>query len=443
MTAPYDTWNNVCKAAWNASSQSYSYDLNLIVRQALAKNPSASQTSRKVISGEALANYGKYRSNNETRKNFTLQSEHSISTDRKEFVYKSEMSLDTVSVHVLSERTQDVVVLGFRGTDPADPMRLLDYIPEDYDSKLKSNYEKALERPFTWDRWNSLKFQDYSRSTCTEVVEDKSDKRGSILSKTTELYANVGGVATNYLSDFSGSAVSSAITQKRRESDKQWDYLHGGADRAAPYSDFVSDLLIAKGKVVESSDKNIRSIDEKHMEAARHAEKVVKYFLGLGKKTIFIFSGHSLGGSLALISHIRCKTAFEESNIWYVGFNAGQLKNFDSFFQKVITSKELFDHYLKQTIHFTNQYDIVSQGYKKVGLFGYTPLAGLGSYIPVVEYFVSDAAKHYIASTHSGVHGIWTFAECGRAVNKAYRYKFEGSKVVEIAGIPPEFSFVR
>lgn len=381
MSTPYETWNDICKTAWNSCVQAYMYDTQIIARH------------------NALNEYLKYRSTELLRHNFTVGDE---------FVYESELSTDTLCVFTCMKGKDLVVSIGYRGTDPVDPMRFLNFIPEDYDKKLAQNFREATHLRFK--DWN-----DTTKNPYTNYDEAQSCKssitlspREKVLEQTTKEYASLNATAL-----FS-SAKSIQSFQRKEKHDLHWMYLQGG-NRAAPLSDFIADVNIGSTRL---GSRNLAVIDEKHKAAILHTEKVVAAMTSRQSESLLvILGGHSLGGSLALGSFLHCKATYtRDIRFRFVGFNAATLVNFDEVIESMPQHIFRVGHTLqiRDAIHFRNEGDFVSVG------AGY----GLGKWIPTITYESSDVKKTWISyikesDTAANIHGIWSFYTCRRGTKQS------------------------
>jgi hypothetical protein len=381
MTTPYETWNQICKTAWNSCVQAYMYDTQIIARH------------------NALENYLKYRSTDLLRHNFTVEDE---------FVYESELSTDTVCVFTCMKGKDLAVCIGYRGTDPVDPMRFLNFIPKDYDKNLAKNFTEMTNLKFK--DWNDIVKNPYTNyeeaKKCQSGVSLSARER--VLEKTTAEYASLN--ATALFTDKRG--IESF--QRKEKNDLQWMYLQGGT-RAAPLSDFIADVNIGSARL---GPRNLAVIDEKHKAAILHTEKIVATIKERQSESLLvILAGHSLGGSLALGSFLHCKATYgKDIRFRYVGFNAATLVNFDEVIDSMPKHIFRMGHTLqiRDAVHFRNEGDLVSVG---AG-------AGLGKWIPTITYESNDAKKSWISyikesDTALNIHGIWSFFTCRRAVKKS------------------------
>jgi hypothetical protein len=119
---------------------------------------------------------------------------------------------------------------------------------------------------------------------------------------------------------------------------KAYDFT-GGRSHAAPNSDCKADNVIVKTSLSPNYD-NIRN-DHKHTETARWSRQVINFLkLRINIRRI-VFTGHSLGGSLALNAYLLC----EEENKYFKGFNAASLKNFNGARRSMQINTENMRHY--------------------------------------------------------------------------------------------------
>jgi hypothetical protein len=359
----------------------------------------------------ALENYLKYRSTDLLRHNFTVE---------QEFVYESELSTDTVCVFTCTKGNDLVVSIGYRGTDPVDPMRFLNFIPKDYDKKLAKQFHELTNLKFKdWNDTTKNPFTNYEEARKCQSIS--LSPREQALEKTTKEYASLD--ASAILTTKKG--IESF--QHKEKNDLQWMYLQGG-NRAAPLSDFIADVNIGSFRL---GPRNLAVIDEKHKAAILHTEKIITAIKERKSDSLLIIlGGHSLGGSLALGSFLHCKASYKKDiRFRYVGFNAATLVNFDEVIESMPRHIFRVGHTLKilDAVHFRNEGDLVSVG---AG-------AGLGKWIPTITYESNDAKKSWLSyikesETAANIHGIWSFYTCRRGIKKAQTpsYDIEKNKYV-------------
>lgn len=109
--------------------------------------------------------------------------------------------------------------------------------------------------------------------------------------------------------------------------------LEAGGGLASQDSDCASDILIARA-AAGGQYETFRNDDLKHKYSRMHALDVYRFFRGKP----WILCGHSLGGSLAMNAFIGLTENEEvvtKEEIYYVGFNAAILANFNVPLQRL------------------------------------------------------------------------------------------------------------
>lgn len=121
---------------------------------------------------------------------------------------------------------------------------------------------------------------------------------------------------------------------------------------SAAESDCNADIYISR--------KN--PVDDKHKFTRIHALSIIK---SLGASKPVILCGHSLGGSLAMNAFIATQEnkepIFDElrKKVFYVGFNAALLSNWDNSLERLIQDNVQWQY---QAIHHRITRDLVSVG---------------------------------------------------------------------------------
>lgn len=393
----YDGWNEVCQSAWNSARQTYWYDLDIVRKSGITNS------------------YNKFRSSERIRGDFDL--------DGRMFRYDSSLSSDTFTVHAAKLPHMTAVILGFRGTDTMDPMRYLNYIPDSYEARLAENFQKATG--FNYSDWNSKKnpFTEEMierAEDCSISVQANAKARETILAETNLSFASANMMPLMTLSSIKDSS-------QKKNGDKYWQRLAGG--RGAPYSDFVADSNIAS---VLIGSRNLGAIDPKHESAQKFADYILPKFTG---NIEFVFTGHSLGASLAFASFLYAKTKYK-NKMWFVGFNAATLANFEDVIEEMKSSSpssfstdENGNMRLDNAIHYRNEGDLISVG------SGTSAGGGFGNWVPTVTYAVPSAARGYLwwfkeADTAANIHGHWTFYKCPRTIKSVSSPYFNPKKKV-------------
>lgn len=261
------------------------------------------------------------------------------------------------------------LVIGFRGTDMADPERFLGFVPIDYVERLSS----VLKRHKT-----SLELLDYNtQCQCEEPINCKPDLSAEdILKQTTASYCAFGP----------GQQIFGFNHKLKKGESMAFKYdfkdIKGGENRCLLNSDCFSDQNIYNGTVSYINEfKN----DPKHNEVSMWTVAQIPKF----SFSNIIFAGHSLGGSLAFFTYLKAIKAYSLENVYFCGFNAASMRNFDTFDVPTDLSR-CEAHRIRK--------DIVSRFY--------------GKKVPTVVYQrpdmtnAEDILYHY---SGSNIHGIHTF----------------------------------
>jgi hypothetical protein len=242
---------------------------------------------------------------------------------------------------------------------------------------------------------------------CSISYTKSATSREAILADTTAEFAQLESIPLL-------SAWQIETLKKQRRGDGQWEQLKGG--RGAPYSDFIADAHI--GSVFLGS-RNLAEMDAKHKAAVDHATKYADKLIEHYPKVEFVFTGHSLGGSLAFAAFLQAKVKYPQVKSWYVGFNAATLSNYEDVISELRTNTpHVFSVTgdivrLDHAIHYRNEGDLISVG-SGAGAGG-----GLGNWVNTISYSVPTSARGYLwlfkeADTAANIHGHWTFYRCER-----------------------------
>ena len=333
--------------------------------------------------------------------------------------YHSSDSADSISVYT----TEDTLVLGFRGTDPGDPVRFMNWIPSASAAKSKGlpGFDEQCKKVFLSmlpakkktrevldevDRfyWGSEEFNQLIYRLGGALVE--REKFGTPqcpdpCSNTCNPTMTKETIQNKVCGMYCSFPLSSPNLQKVKGvywNIYQYDTsLEGGENRAQENSDCNSDRQIVLATSTPERMSVLRR-DPKHKATAKWAIDVIDKLL-VGKRKNVIFAGHSLGGSLAFhayVSALEYKNSDEE--YFYVGFNAASLGNYDS----VRRSLDRYDKTwrFKCAAHRIDT-DAVSLDYGKL--------------IPTVTYGSKFGALP--VSIDFWVHGIYVFQTCPLEIN--------------------------
>ena len=353
---PFQSWKSlVSRFAYYASNESYKYDA-----QDVSTSP--------------------FRSSRDTRESFRVNfAGRSFRAD-----YVPEWSLDTVAAYVHGK----TLILAFRGTDPVDPARYLNYMPTDYEERVDDSLQKLAPRiqgdTFA-KRWAKVPFVP-ADSFCSCNEKRCGDTYDTVISRETIL----GKVNMSYCGLPSVTAIDTA--RPKDVTKDRWDVLLGGASNASMYSDCKSDNYITysrlTGFVFAKTSKNVAS-DEKHKYTNQWTQSVVAQFQKR-KGLNIILTGHSLGGSLAFHAYIRLLKTVDPGLVYYVGFDAAVLSNFND------AVKYLPNGWTQNAIHYRMYGDGVS------ALFGY---------VPTLTYSRGNKSP-LRASFDNLIHGLFVFQKC-------------------------------
>lgn len=333
--------------------------------------------------------------------------------------YRSDLSTDSVAVWTFKSRTKDsddVLVLGFRGTDNVDPARFMNWIPEGYKQaladKMRTKYVgiKGLDNAIA--KIGTGKFKALARAMGLKDTEAETCGNFCDSSCAADSIEGLLGSVTNDFCTF--QKLRDPPSTRKPDNSPYWDIyrydvdpedvarirswpaemaLQGGVNAGHNNCDCVADRYITNGSIdayVPSRfafGDDIRN-DAKHKATAQWAHKIIAK---MPSYSSIVFAGHSLGGSLAFNAYsIALWLLGRSRTCYYVGFNPGTLRNFDN----VAKHLKAYDPYweYRAVVH-RNSGDVVSM----VG----------SSYVPIVTHTDSRLPKR-IPSAARYVHGITT-----------------------------------
>jgi len=428
LFSAFSSWNEIAQLGLRAAQKSYAYDLD-VMRE---------DKKRKAYTGEFLEGVKLYRSTDEDRSSFILEADEYESIQVKktkqrkkvgrEFSYISAASSDQMAVF----RHETTMLLGFRGTDTRDPIRFLGFLPSDFEDTVQNLFNSrkpyleselnTFASRFTYNKLQQqggLKYSNLKRYLpafcgCEQLCE--TSERVNLRPDMHKAF-----YIENAIKKYGelGLSVLNPVLPTANMSGREVVF-EGGAYKAATWSDFVSDLRLSRaGGLLKSKffSRTDETDDPKHEDARKEAVLAFTTFLELMKlKGVYnptvVVSGHSLGGSLAFYAyfHIKkyCASIKSKATIYFVGFNAAQLKNFDSL-GSYLTS-HIDPNWKKEAIHYRNQNDIVSAGTGDAD----------GYQIPSVSYALEGRkADLFLAqSSDSLTHGLEGFKFCKTYISR-------------------------
>jgi len=307
-----------------ASAQAYAYDFSL-------------------FKPEAQADAMRYASRKSTRKSIN------------DLDYISNLSRDSVAVF-LSKGPNKKLVFAFRGTDLCDPLRFLNYIPNDYEETIQEIVfdETGYEGLFGSAEFNARFNEDDKRFFLREATA-RYCQMDSLYGLSTEEHNSK---FFNVSSDYYG--------------------LEGGYN-AAPNSDCKADNVIFKASTGVYGENVAR--DSKHIETYQWTRDVIKYVSVRFNIQTIVFTGHSLGGSLALHAYLKC----DDERKMFKAFNAASLKNFDGLHRALNKSAIHYRIYRDTTSYLT------------------------GRYVPTVSYVIENADVEFTSLSNEDFHGLEMF----------------------------------
>lgn len=381
---PYNTWPETSKVAYEVAFQMYFYDKNL---------------------ADYLTSIDPYTEHYRTTKRFREQfAVRSITYHYKSLLY------DTVGIW----ESDDSLIIGFRGTS-TDPLRLLNYIPVDYHQRLLANLKsKGLK----FSEFINLPYMKERDKSCDKLQFKKGKlDRNSIIAEVTGTYCTIGlttpissptraNKKAEYTRDIDRikSKVFEGLTGLKAGGQNE---LNGGYSHASSFSDCKADANIAF-----ASSTNTLNQDPKHLFAAEFAKKIIDEYKN--KKKI-IFTGHSLGGSLAFYAFKQCLLDYQEKNTghperkngyYFVGFNAATLKNID---MARVSQYDTLQTWKDRAIHYRNNTDIVSYLYGETDYYnplGFQIFSPKNDFCPTIIYDDNDKGLH------ARRHDLRTFKLC-------------------------------
>jgi hypothetical protein len=207
------------------------------------------------------------------------------------------------------EDTQSLVI-GFRGTDIADPERYLGFIPENFKERLDQTMEEM--NPFD----DKLTYN--TTCNCTQPIRCKPEESyEDVLVKTNQSFCTFGFFHTGFDYNLYG---------RERQT---FDYaLEGGKYRCLPNSDCNADQNILNGALKGGIENDPKHVEVSNWALSRLMDQRLKPMRECQR---IIFAGHSLGGSLAFFTYLMAQNRFPSEKLFFAGFNSGSLDNFNKF----------------------------------------------------------------------------------------------------------------
>jgi hypothetical protein len=274
-----------------------------------------------------------------------------------ELDYVSKLSRDSVAVF-LSKGPNKKVVFAFRGTDLCDPLRFLNYIPNDYEETLQ---EIVVENSGFLGLFGSDEFNR----------RFNEDQKRAFLYQATSRYCQMDALYGLSTEEHNAKYFNVAL---------QGGSLSGGYFYAAPNSDCKADNVIFQASTGVYGENVAR--DYKHIETSKWAQRVIDAVKVRFNIESIIFTGHSLGGSLALHAYLRCD---DERKI-FKGFNAASLKNLDGLHRALNPSTAVHYRIYRDTTSYLT-----------------------GRYVPTIAYVIEDAANEFTTLSNEDFHGLQIF----------------------------------
>lgn len=427
MVTPYEQLRDWEKVAYLAARDSYNYDDDIPV---FAVKPSSKfkqilrNEDYEACTREEVNRLKRLRSRRGLRGNIPLG--FSFRKKSTTLQYSSVQSYDSLAVYYLGSPADLTMVLAFRGTDPCDPVRFMNYIPDTFEAECMALLRRdlrgvAVPENLRWGTLSMVRFMEsnnmtwseseqYGTRTCPDpCVGCKLMSKEDIQLRVCQKFCNF----TNPLS---------AYPSKRRPDQnlRLWnvyqypafvkDDLLGGENRAQQNSDCYADRFIV-GSSTDLTRRTNVSADIKHQDTAYAALYAVK----TAKPRRVIFTGHSLGGSLAFNTY---KIALELYSsvatrpvLYFAGFNPASLRNFDT------SRLERYDDRWQERakIHRISG-DVVSF------LSGKREADGG---IPVTSWVTGERPLESLESQSSDtkIHGIFTFQTCPAITTDDYNVR--------------------
>lgn len=272
--------------------------------------------------------------------------------------YVSKLSRDSVAVF-LSKGPNKKLFFAFRGTDLCDPLRFLNYIPNDYEETIQEIvYDRtSYEGPFGDAEFNR-RFNE--------------EERRLFLYSATSRYCKMDSL---YLSTEEHNAKFFNVAQDRDLKEQ----LEGGYSYGAPNSDCKADNVIFKASVGIYGENVAR--DSKHLDTFKWTREVIEYAKLHFNIQSIIFTGHSLGGSLAYHAYLKC----DDERKVYRGFNAASLKNFDGL-HRAMNDKAIHYRIYRDTTSYLT-----------------------GQYVPTVAYVIENADVEFASLSNEDFHPLHMF----------------------------------
>jgi hypothetical protein len=252
--SPYYQWNEIGQLAYLAAKESYAYDYNL-----------KTSTGELLYTGKIKEAADLYRSNERTRTDiiYEVNEDFSLTQNVRTFPYSSELSTDQLAVYADKNRLETpTLLLGFRGTDPTDPLRFLGFLPHDFHLEVEKAYKRQGLKP---EEFKSLQRYPPNFCSCTIPCEEESKQNRKLkyLYKTTfiaEATAKYGTLAPQV---FLGYETRDYVKNRERYFDKTNDIDFTGGGLVSNVLGAVSSVgsgvvssVVNVGKAVGSSVVN-------------------------------------------------------------------------------------------------------------------------------------------------------------------------------------------
>lgn len=152
---------------------------------------------------------------------------------------------------------------------------------------------------------------------------------------------------------------------------------------SAPNSDCKADDVITKNTVsLQSFDLNNET---KHSQVWSWTQRIMRILKKKNSNYDYYFTGHSLGGSLALNCFLN--SVDESTNCYYRGFNAASLFLYNFRFRTINAYKEFMYHY-------RFNHDLTSRNY--------------GKYIPTALFITSVVSPDFLVNSEK-YHSLLLF----------------------------------
>jgi len=281
MTDPYSSFRDWEKLGFHAALNVYGYD-------------------------NTVRGTKRYRSNLNNRGTIYLED-----YTRMNYLRGGQMQINNDSVGFWYHDSSRSLVVGFRGTDTADPERFLGFIPDGYKERLNETMNAlnplGIELPYN------------SFCSCDKPIRCEGPlSYEKVLEKTTKMICDFGVFHRGFDYNLYG---------RERQT---FDYSISGGDiyRCMPNSDCNADQNILNANFYSDITNDPKHTEVFNWVLDRLQRNVIKQIRECER---IIFAGHSLGGSLALFSFLEASQSglFDPTKLYFTGFNSGNLKNFD------------------------------------------------------------------------------------------------------------------